>query len=300
MRFLDKFLVALALLMFGQALFRTAIEKWDELGSISLRPRASWLAPREPGRAPPDQPAPHRPPPGLALLPPIAERDPAINVNPAPARKANQRSTGTAFAVGRDGAWLTAKHVIDGCERVHIRRGNAWDPAAVDFADAVTDIAVLRARGGVSPLPVTAGPLAVGEDGYAFGFAGQGGPSAIHATLLGRARTVQSGRFGGSTPVLAWAEREWQPPGERWIGGMSGGPLTTGDGAVAGIMSVASERRGRIYTVAPEVIVRVARDRGLAFTPAGAAPIPATGESFDRVRVELMNRRTVVQVLCAG
>ena len=300
MRFLDKFLVVLALVMFGQALFRTVIEKWDELGGVSLRPRLSWQTPREPGRASPDQPAPHRPPPGLALLPPITERDPAINVSPAPARKANQRSTGTAFAAGRDGAWLTAKHVVDGCARVHIRRGNAWDPADVDFADAATDTAVLRARAGVPLLPVTAGPLGLGEDAYAFGFAGQGGPSAIHATLLGRARTLQSGRMSGSTPVLAWAEREWQPPGERWIGGMSGGPLTTADGAVAGIMSVASERRGRIYTVAPEVIARVARDRGLAFTPAGAAPIPATGESFDRVRAELMNRRSVVQVLCSG
>ncbi len=302
MRFLDKFLVVLALLMFGQALFRAVVEKGSEFGTLSRRPPPAVEAPREPSRAlrPDEQPAPRRLSRQTAMLPPISERDPVIGVNPSQPRQANQRSIGTAFAVGRDGAWLTAKHVIDDCNRVLIRRGNAWDTAAVDFADAVIDIAVLRARAGVPLLPVTAGPLGIGEDGYAFGFAGQGGPSAIHATLLGRARTVHGGRNGGSTPVLAWAEREWLPPGERWIGGMSGGPLTTQEGAVAGIMSVASERRGRIYTVAPEVIGRVMRDRGLAFTPAVAAPVAADHDSFDRARAELMNRRTVVQVLCTG
>lgn len=302
MRFLDKFLIVLALLMFGQSLFQTIVEKWDNLSGLARRPPPAWQTPRAPSQPPAaGEPAPRRIPPGTAMLPPISERDPAIGVNPSQPRKANQRSIGTAFAVGRDGAWLTAKHVIDDCERVLIRRGNAWDPAAVDFADDVTDIAVLRARAGVPLLPVTAGPLGIGEDGYAFGFAGQGGPSSIHATLLGRARTVHGGsRQGGTTPVLAWAEREWQPPGERWIGGMSGGPLTTQEGAVAGIMSVASERRGRIYTVAPEVIGRVMRGRGLAFTPTGAAPVAADRDSFDRARVELMNRRTVVQVLCTG
>ena len=302
MRFLDKFLIGLALLMFGHSLYEAFVEKWDDLAGLARRPPPAWQAPQpQPGTVPGvGDPAPRRLPPRIAMLPPIAERDPAIGVNPSKPRQANQRSTGTAFAVGRDGAWLTAKHVIDDCKRVLIRRGDGWDPAAVDFADGVTDIALLRARAGVSLLPVTAGPLGLGEDGYAFGFAGQGGPSSIHATLLGRARTVHGGRSGGSTPVLAWAEREWQPPGERWIGGMSGGPLITSEGAVAGIMSVASERRGRIYTVAPEVIGRIMRDRGLAFAPQGAAPIAATGENFDRVKSELMNRRTVVQVLCTG
>jgi S1-C subfamily serine protease len=195
---------------------------------------------------------------------------------------------------------MTAKHVVDGCGRVFVRNGQNWERAAVAFEDAETDTAIIGARGGVPMLPVTAGPFGLGEDGFAFGFAGQGGPSAIHAVLLGRARAVQGGRFAGSTPVLAWAERDWQPPGERWIGGMSGGPLTTAEGAVAGIMSVASQRRGRIYTVAPEVIARVMRDRLYAFVPPGAAPVAATGENFDGVRSVLMGRRSVVQVLCAG
>jgi len=161
-------------------------------------------------------------------------------------------------------------------------------------------VELLRARGGAPLLPVSAGPLALGEPGYAYGFSGQGGPSAIHATLLGRARTLQSGRLAGSTPVTAWAERAIVPPGERWIGGMSGGPLTTWDGSVVGIMSVASERRGRIYTVAPEVIAATVRRTGLRFEPPGAEPVKAGPATFDAARAELMNRRSIVQVLCTG
>ncbi len=297
MRFLDKLLVTVALLMFGQALLQAVTKHWDELSGNARRPPPSWQQEKAP---PSDRPVPHRPPPGLALLPPPSDRDPTVTINPSPPRQANQRSSGTAFAAGRDGAWLTAKHVVDGCGRVHVRHGQAWDQATVAFADADADIAIVGTYGGVPLLPVSEGPLAVGEDGYAFGFAGQGGPSSIHATLLGRARTLQGGRMAGSTPVLAWAEREWQPPGERWIGGMSGGPLTTADGAVVGIMSVASERRGRIYTVAPEVIGRVMRDRLYKFMPVGAAPVLATQDGFDRARAELMNRRTVVQILCSS
>ena len=297
MRFIDRFLVVLALLMFGQALVQAVVRQWEDFAALARRPPPSWQKPA-PG-APPDRPAPHTPL-GQHLLPPASDRDPAIQVNPAPPRRPETRSTGTAFEVGRDGAWLTARHVVDGCARIQIRRGNAWDPAAVEFADASADIAVLRARGGGPPLPVSAGPLALGEPGYAFGFAGQGGPSAIHAALLGRARTLQSGRMAGSTPVTAWAERAIVPPGERWIGGMSGGPLTTWDGSVVGIMSVASERRGRIYTVAPEVIAATVQRTGLRFVPPGAAPVSAGPASFDAARDELMSRRSVVQVLCAG
>jgi serine protease Do len=297
MRFIDKFLVALALLMFGQALVQAVVQRWDDFALIARRPPPSWQKPA-PG-APADRPAP-RTPLGAVPLPAASDHDPVVQVNPAPPRRADARSTGTAFAVGRDGAWLTAKHVVDGCARVLVRRGNAWDPAAVEFADPSADIAVLRARGGGPPLPVSAGPLALGEPGYAYGFAGQGGPSAIHAALLGRARTLQSGRLAGSTPVTAWAERAIVPPGERWIGGMSGGPLTTWEGSVVGIMSVASERRGRIYTVAPEAIAATVHRTGLRFAPPGAQPVAAGPATFDAARAELMNRRSVVQVLCTG
>lgn len=294
MRWRDRFLILLALGVFGHAVVQAALEQFW-IFADGLRRPAPTLPQGEPGVA-----QSRRPPPGARLLPPVSPRDPAFEVTPSAPRRPDQRSIGTAFAVGPAGAWLTARHVIDGCGRIQVRRGNGWDPAAVAYSHPAADIAVLSARAGGPPLPVTAGPFAVGEDGFAFGIAGQGGPSAIHAVLMGRARAVQSGRMTGTTEVTVWAERAIVPPGERWIGGMSGGPLTTLEGAVAGVMSVASQRRGRIYTVAPEVVAQTMRTVRLTFVPPAAQPAPVTPAAMEQVRGQLLDRRTVVQVLCTG
>lgn len=300
MRLIDKILILLALLGLAEALFSTLLEGWDFLRDAARRPPPSWQAPAPGPRPAAPEPVPRRLQADLVPLPAASSHDPVVSVSAADPRKPNQRSTGTAVAVGRDGAWLTARHVVEGCARIQIRRGNSWDPAAVEFSDSAADVAVLRAHGGGPLLAVSEGPLGLGEAGYAFGFSGQGGPSAIYATLLGRARAVQAGRIAHNTPVTAWAERDISPPGERWIGGMSGGPLVTPDGVVIGVMSVASFRRGRIYTVAPEVVGRAVRATGLPFEPNGAAPVAVNPNNFDQARAALMNRRTVVQVLCTA
>jgi serine protease Do len=223
-----------------------------------------------------------------------------LTVGPTKARQRGQRSVGTAFAVGAPGTWLTARHVIDGCERLQLRRGDVADPITVTYVHRSADIAVLRAPQAGPPLPVTAGPLALGEDGFAFGIAGQGGPSAVHGALIGRARVLQSGRLSGTTEVTVWAERAIVPPGERWIGGMSGGPMLTAEGAVTGLLSVASQRRGRVFMVAPEVVSQVLRDNKIGFVPAGAEPAAATAASMERMRDTLLRRRTVAQVMCTA
>ncbi|MCK6453951.1 MAG: serine protease [Alphaproteobacteria bacterium] len=294
MRWRDRILILLALGMFGHSLLQAAIERF-------------WIFADELRRPPPTlpggdvgAPAPRRPPPGAPLLAPISQRDPSFSVAPTAPRRPDQRSIGSAFAVGPEGAWMTARHVIDGCRRLQLRRAGSWDPASVVFSHPAADIAVLHARGDGPPLPVTEGPFALGEDGFAFGIAGQGGPSAIHGVLLGRARAVQSGRMSGATEVTVWAERAIVPPGERWIGGMSGGPLMTVEGAVAGVMSVASQRRGRIFTVAPETVAETMRRTRLTFVPTTAVPAPVTPAAMERVRGTLLDRRTVVQVLCTG
>ncbi len=294
MRWRDRILVLLALGMFGHSLLQAAIERF-------------WIVADELRRPPPTlpggdvgAPAPRRPAPGAPLLAPPSQRDPSFSVTPTAPRRPDQRSIGSAFAIGREGAWMTARHVIEGCGRLQLRRGGTWDPATVVFSHPAADIAVLHARAGGPPLPVTEGPFALGEDGFAFGIAGQGGPSAIHGVLLGRARAVQSGRMSGVSEVTVWAERAIVPPGERWIGGMSGGPLISLEGAVAGVMSVASQRRGRIYTVAPETVAATMRGLRLAFVPPAAAPIQVTPAAMERVRGTLLDRRMVVQVLCTG
>lgn len=295
MRAIDRILILAALVLFGHALVDAARVQF-----LRFQPPAR---PGSPGPSAPDPvgvPAPRRPPPGHALLKPPSSGDPWLNVTPTKTRQSGQRSIGTAFAVGRDGTWITARHVIDGCVRLQLRRGNALDPVELAFAHPSADIAVLRAPGAGPPLPVTEGPLGVGEDGFAFGIAGEGGPSAIQAGLIGRARALLSGRMSGTTEVTVWAERAIVPPGERWIGGMSGGPLLVGEGAVAGVMSVASQRRGRIFTVAPETIAEVMRSQRLGFVPQNAAPVAASPADLGTARDVLLRRRSVAQVVCTA
>lgn len=295
MRSIDRILIVAALVLFGHALVDAARVQWMRLTQDAPRARPSPLPSADPA-----QPAPRRLAPGVARLPPPSSQDPTFSVSPVQARRPSQRSVGTAFAVGREGMWLTARHVVDHCATVHMRRPNDFQRVEVAFMHGTADIAVLRAAGGGPPLPVTLGPLGLGEDGYAFGIAGEGGPSAIHASLLGRARAMQSGRISGVTEVTVWAERAWVPPGERWIGGMSGGPLLTPEGAVAGVMSVASQRRGRIYTVAPEIIAQVMRDERLGFVPPNAAPVATSPQSLEQSRGTLLGRRSVVQLVCTA
>lgn len=295
MRIIDRILILAALVLFGHAVAERARDYWRP---PPLRPRTE-----APVRPVDDigEPAPRRLPPGYIALPPAASQDPTLDVAPTQARRPSQRSVGTAFAVGRDGAtWLTARHVIDHCATVQVLAAGRATPVDVTFTHQTADIAVLHAPGQGPPLPVTEGPLGYGENGYAFGIAGEGGPSGIQATLLGRARLQQSGRMTGMTEVTVWAERAWVPPGERWIGGMSGGPLLTSEGNVAGLMSVASQRRGRIFTVAPETIVTVMRARRIGFVPPTAAPVAISPDALEPSRNTLLNRRSIVQLLCTA
>ena len=63
-----------------------------------------------------------------------------------------------------------------------------------------------------------------------------------------------SGRLSGVASVLAWAETARFPDGLETVKGMSGGPMLDAGGAVIGIFVATSVRRGRNYTVAPEII----------------------------------------------
>jgi len=292
MRLIDRILILAAMILFGHALV-------DAVRIQFLRPPQREAAPA-PAPDPSAIPFARRLPAGATPLPPISNADPLLTVAATKDRPRGQRSVGTAFAVGEAGTWLTARHVIDGCARLQLRRGDTADPVAVVYVHRSADIAVLRAPGSGPPLPVTAGPLALGEQGFAFGIAGQGGPSAVHGALIGRARVLQSGRLSGTTEVTVWAERAIVPPGERWIGGMSGGPMLTAEGAVTGLLSVASERRGRVFMVAPEIVSEVLRDTRIGFVPAGAEPAATQPSTMAPVRDALLRRRTVAQVMCTA
>jgi serine protease Do len=57
------------------------------------------------------------------FLPPPSQYDPAVLVEVGPVAS----GMGSAFAISQDGWWLTARHVVDGCEAIGLivspRRG---------------------------------------------------------------------------------------------------------------------------------------------------------------------------------
>ena len=106
------------------------------------------LGQRENADAPPAPPAPDE----LegALLGPVTPFDPAVTVN-APDIPF-QPAAGTAFSIAREGRWVTARHVVEGCRRPAIMVGGGRAVAADVRLAPRADIAVLHTAGGPAAL----------------------------------------------------------------------------------------------------------------------------------------------------
>jgi len=169
-------------------------------------------------------------------------------------REKIQSGVGTAFVVSQD-YWLTARHVVEGCDRlgfvVDRRHVTPIKGAAVSHPDA--DIALVRADAGRSPA-LSLGPLPdIGDAGYHYGFPGTG-KGRVSSTLIGRGALHGKSLRGVGRLVLVWAEtgREGVAPGS--LGGISGGPTLDALGRLVGIAIASNTRRGRVSTVAPYTI----------------------------------------------
>lgn len=186
-------------------------------------------------------------PPGTRL-PDESIFDPVISIE----LDDKMTSTGTAFSLGAQGLWMTAKHVAEGCTRMAIVRGprdGVYVSRAISHPRA--DISILETREGAPGLAFTSAPLKIGQDGFHFGFP-QGEPGAVYSTLLGRQRMrVTRSRNTTSEPVVAWIERARDADPDQTLAGISGGPILDDDGAVVGVHVAGSIRRGRNYSVAP-------------------------------------------------
>ncbi|WP_284223183.1 S1 family peptidase, partial [Brevundimonas denitrificans] len=122
---------------------------------------------RENADAPPAPPAPDEI--EGALLGPITPFDPAVTVN-APDIPF-QPTSGTAFSISRDGLWVTARHVVEGCRRPAIMVGGGRAVAADVRLAPRADIAVLLTQGGADAVPVMAPHgLRAGQRGFHPGY----------------------------------------------------------------------------------------------------------------------------------
>jgi serine protease Do len=208
-----------------------------------------------------------------------------------------ENGIGTAFAINRSGLWLTARHVVDGCTRVGLAVGDGrLVPVEEVRASPDTDLALLITDRAPSTVALALDrELRIGDAGYHVGFP-QGRSGEASSQLLARSRLVTRGRYVMEEPVLAWVETGRSRGVEGTLAGMSGGPVFDEWGAVVGVTVAESPRRGRIYTAAPDSIVRFIEEQGLVAPGGEARPLAAASysEEADRMRREL----SVVKVVC--
>ena len=192
-----------------------------------------------------------------------------VDIEPIPQ---GETARGTAFPLD-SGLWLTARHVVgDDCARIAMIIEGETILAHIKYLDPNADLAVLQTDPVAVPsLPIVTKDPAEDASAFAFGFP-KGTLGGTQDQLLGRTHMKLGGRLMGSAPVLAWAELDRSPESFESIQGISGGPMLDDSGNVVGIIVAASSRRGRNYTVAPEILRSVQSELGIKEPRAGEKP----------------------------
>lgn len=204
---------------------------------------------------------------------------------------------GTAFSINQSGLWLTARHVVDGCQQVGLAIGNGRVlPVDTIVRSANSDLALLYTE----RAPRTVGvdfekEMRVGEPGYHVGYP-QGQSGEVSSRLLSRSRLVTRGRYSLEEGVLAWAETARPSNIRGTLAGMSGGPVFDADGSVVGVTVAESPRRGRIYTAAPRSITHFLNSQSAIAV--GGEVVPLSAETYAREANRLRSERAVVKVIC--
>ena len=206
-----------------------------------------------------------------------------------------QNSVGTAFAVDRQGTYVTARHVVDGCAVVYLVAGRGrLEQVLSSISEGTRDFAILRTTNlRATPFSLTEVSPRRGSDGYMMGYP-QGRPGDVRATVIGRTEMRSTGRYRMREPVVAWVERERRPTFGGSLSGISGGPVFDGNGYVVGTVVAGAPRRGRVYTTHPQIF----RATGLmARAPADRA-LKITRADFKAAGDQLRASRSIAQVYC--
>ena len=208
-------------------------------------------------------------------------------------------STGSAFSVSSEGYWLTARHVVEGCDQAYIQTGTREGVRVVRAAiHPQADVALLITDGAPEGLPVAASRMGKRES-FSVGFP-KGRPGAVHGRFLGEMTVRHTGRRGYRERVYAWSIVSEIPRRFVSLGGLSGGAVIDDAGRIVGIVQAESPRRGRFMTAKPETyqeLFKLARVN----VPVISQPASKTAIStanYGSIARELITTLRVAKVLC--
>ena len=229
-----------------------------------------------------------------AMLPPPSAFDERVLVQVT----APKNGIGTAFAINGEGQWLTARHVVEGCNDVSLLVApGQYDPARSIVVSEQYDLALIETETSPNTAPInTQNDMTIGSYGFHVGYP-QGRPGEAASRLLARSNLISRGRRSNSESVLAWAETGRTRGLMGSLGGRSGGPGYDEAGNVRGVIVAESARRGRIYTAAPEAVAAFIRATGAETLgePARTFSTSTYGREADYARRNLQ----VVKVACS-
>lgn len=231
-----------------------------------------------------------------SFLPPPSAYDPEILVEVGP----QSSGLGTAFSISTDGWWVTARHVVDACQRVGliVSRRAAVPVRQVKVAE-FADLALLKTDHAPAALAIDSSErrFQVGQRAFHVGFP-QGRPGEAYSRLIGRETLIARGRYQVEEPVLTWAELGRTSGLGGSLAGMSGGPAFDANGEVIGVTIAESTRRGRLYTASPSTILRMLHVEQVQATGAPAARF--TPENYGQQSDALRRSLAVAQVVCVA
>ncbi len=208
-------------------------------------------------------------------------------------------STGSAFSVSDEGYWLTARHVVEGCDQTYIlvgiRKGLLVDRTVMH---PQADVALIVTNGAPQGLPISFAPMG-SRDSFSIGFP-TGKPGAVHGRFLGEMTMRHVGRGGYRERVNAWSIVSAIPRRFESLGGLSGGAVIDDAGRIVGIVQSEQPRRGRFMTARPAAYGKMFELAGIDVPvisqPASKAGI--TEANYEASARDLITTLRVAKVMC--